>query len=113
MLRMRCAAVLMKPWARPITLKRLCRHLYHCNYCQKDISHVVRVKCAVCADFDLCLECFSAGVELLPHRNDHAYRLVDNLSFPLYEPDWGVMLIPPRNVPVANEWPLMYILGSD
>ncbi|KAK9861341.1 hypothetical protein WJX84_008443 [Apatococcus fuscideae] len=64
-------------------------HLYHCNYCQKDISHVVRVKCAVCPDFDLCLECFSVGVELLPHRNDHAYRLVDNLSFPLYEPDWG------------------------
>lgn len=68
----------------------MCRHLYHCNYCQKDISHVVRVKCAVCPDFDLCLECFSVGVELLPHRNDHAYRLVDNLSFPLYEPGWGV-----------------------
>ncbi len=66
------------------------RALYHCNYCQKDISNTVRIKCAVCADFDLCLECFSVGAEVTPHRSDHAYRVVDCLSFPLYHPDWGV-----------------------
>ncbi|EIE22880.1 hypothetical protein COCSUDRAFT_1634, partial [Coccomyxa subellipsoidea C-169] len=63
--------------------------LYHCNNCQKDISNTVRIKCAVCSDFDLCLECFSVGVQIHPHRNDHAYRVVDNLSFPLFHPDWG------------------------
>jgi hypothetical protein len=51
---------------------------------------VVRIKCAVCPDFDLCLECFSVGVEINPHKSNHAYRVVDNLSFPLYHPEWGV-----------------------
>ena len=67
-----------------------CRALYHCNYCSKDISNVARIKCAVCPDFDLCLECFSVGVEITPHKNDHDYRVVDNLSFPIMQADWGV-----------------------
>ena len=50
----------------------------------------MRIKCAECADFDLCLECFSVGVEAYPHRSNHAYRVIDNLSFPLYQLDWGV-----------------------
>ncbi len=41
-----------------LTAAARCRALYHCNYCDKDISASVRIKCAVCADFDLCLECF-------------------------------------------------------
>ncbi len=53
---------------------------------------MVRIKCAVCPDFDLCLDCFSVGVEITPHQNDHAYRVMDSLSFPLYHPDWGVSL---------------------
>jgi hypothetical protein len=32
---------------------------YHCDYCRKDISRGVRIKCAECTDFDLCVECFS------------------------------------------------------
>lgn len=63
--------------------------MYHCDYCQRDLSTSLRIKCAVCSDFDLCLECFSVGVEITPHSNDHAYRVVDNLSFPVYTPDWG------------------------
>ena len=69
------------------------RSLYHCNYCRKDISNTVRIKCAVCADFDLCLECFSVGVSITPHDPNHAYRVVDNLSFPLYHPAWGVCIL--------------------
>lgn len=30
------------------------------------------------------------GVEIHPHKKIHAYRVVDNLSFPLFHPDWGV-----------------------
>ena len=67
------------------------RALYHCNYCQKrHQQRAVRIKCAVCPDFDLCLDCFSVGAYIYPHRPDHAYRVVDNLSFPLFHPDWGV-----------------------
>ena len=67
-----------------------CRALFHCNYCARDISATVRIKCAECPDFDLCLDCFAVGVEITPHKSGHAYRVVDNLSFPLYHPDWGV-----------------------
>ncbi|EOY01367.1 ADA2 2A isoform 1 [Theobroma cacao] len=63
--------------------------LYHCNYCNKDISGMVRIKCAVCPDFDLCVECFSVGAEVTPHKGNHPYRVMDNLSFPLICPDWN------------------------
>eukprot|EP01116_Phalansterium_solitarium_P008268 TRINITY_DN2184_c0_g1_i1.p1 TRINITY_DN2184_c0_g1~~TRINITY_DN2184_c0_g1_i1.p1 ORF type:complete len:647 (+),score=145.14 TRINITY_DN2184_c0_g1_i1:130-2070(+) len=63
---------------------------YHCNYCNKDISTSVRVKCAVCQDFDLCMECFAVGIEMgNGHRKNHDYFVVDTLSFPFFEDDWG------------------------
>ncbi|KAL4853568.1 Transcriptional adapter ADA2 [Chlorella vulgaris] len=64
--------------------------LYHCDYCHKDLSSALRIKCAVCKDFDLCLECFSVGVTLnvAGHSNDHAYKVVQSLGFPLYHPAW-------------------------
>ncbi|ESR63146.1 hypothetical protein CICLE_v10014921mg [Citrus x clementina] len=65
------------------------RALYHCNYCNKDITGKIRIKCAVCPDFDLCIECFSVGVEVHPHKSNHPYRVMDNLSFPLICPDWN------------------------
>ncbi|KAI7838949.1 hypothetical protein COHA_007308 [Chlorella ohadii] len=64
--------------------------LYHCDYCHKDLSSTLRIKCAVCKDFDLCLECFSVGVELnvAGHKSGHAYKVVQSLGFPLYHPGW-------------------------
>ncbi|KYQ89707.1 myb domain-containing protein [Tieghemostelium lacteum] len=62
---------------------------YHCDYCQKDISAAVRIRCAICQDFDLCLECFSVGVEITPHKNYHDYTVVDNMHFPMFTQDWG------------------------
>lgn len=50
----------------------------------------MRIKCAVCRDFDLCLGCFAAGAEVTPHKAHHAYRVVEEMSFPLNHPDWGV-----------------------
>ncbi|CAL5403338.1 unnamed protein product [Camellia sinensis] len=63
--------------------------LYHCNYCNKDISGMIRIKCVMCPDFDLCVECFSVGAELTPHKSNHPYRVMDNLSFPLICSDWN------------------------
>ncbi|EXB29530.1 Transcriptional adapter ADA2b [Morus notabilis] len=63
--------------------------LYHCNYCDKDITGKIRIKCFVCPDFDLCIECFSMGAEVTPHKSNHPYRVMDNLSFPLICPDWN------------------------
>uniref|UniRef100_A0A2P2M3M8 Transcriptional adapter n=1 Tax=Rhizophora mucronata TaxID=61149 RepID=A0A2P2M3M8_RHIMU len=62
---------------------------YHCNYCNKDITGKIRIKCAICPDFDLCIECFSVGAEVTPHKCNHPYRVMDNLSFPLICPDWN------------------------
>ncbi|EXB98283.1 Transcriptional adapter ADA2 [Morus notabilis] len=63
--------------------------LYHCNYCNKDISGKIRIKCVICPDFDLCIECFSVGAEVTPHKSNHPYRVMDNLAFPLICPDWN------------------------
>jgi transcriptional adapter 2-alpha len=62
---------------------------YHCDHCQKDITGVVRIRCSECPDFDLCVECFSTGVEVRDHKNDHAYRVMDILDFPLFDENWG------------------------
>jgi hypothetical protein len=52
------------------------RALYHCNYCNKDITGKIRIKCFVCPDFDLCIECFSVGAEVTPHKSNHPYRVM-------------------------------------
>eukprot|EP01006_Ploeotia_vitrea_P041768 TRINITY_DN66571_c6_g1_i2.p1 TRINITY_DN66571_c6_g1~~TRINITY_DN66571_c6_g1_i2.p1 ORF type:complete len:719 (+),score=379.88 TRINITY_DN66571_c6_g1_i2:58-2214(+) len=62
---------------------------YHCDYCRKDISSEVRIRCAECSDFDLCLECFSVGVEVFPHKNWHKYRVMDHVTTPLFDEEWG------------------------
>ncbi|RKO92336.1 hypothetical protein BDK51DRAFT_20270 [Blyttiomyces helicus] len=63
---------------------------YHCDACRKDLTHVVRIRCAVCSEFDLCVECFSTGAEPnAVHKKDHAYRVMEILDFPIFEEDWG------------------------
>eukprot|EP01097_Dermamoeba_algensis_P008477 TRINITY_DN5678_c0_g1_i1.p1 TRINITY_DN5678_c0_g1~~TRINITY_DN5678_c0_g1_i1.p1 ORF type:complete len:495 (+),score=100.39 TRINITY_DN5678_c0_g1_i1:45-1529(+) len=62
---------------------------YHCDYCRKDITNNIRVKCAICTDFDLCVECFYVGAESFPHKSYHDYQIVDQLNFPLFSEEWG------------------------
>lgn len=35
------------------------RGIYECDYCHSDISQLPRIRCAICPDFDLCLDCFA------------------------------------------------------
>ena len=37
------------------------RGVYECDYCHSDISRQPRIRCAVCNDFDLCLDCFATS----------------------------------------------------
>eukprot|EP00112_Aurelia_sp_Birch-Aquarium-sp1_P024825 Seg800.8 transcript_id=Seg800.8/GoldUCD/mRNA.D3Y31 product="Transcriptional adapter 2-beta" protein_id=Seg800.8/GoldUCD/D3Y31 len=60
---------------------------YHCDVCLADCSGL-RIKCADCADFDLCIKCFSTGMEMGDHKKDHGYQLVDNGTFPILIEDW-------------------------
>lgn len=64
---------------------------YHCDFCSKDISNSVRIRCSVCPEgaSDLCLECFITGVELKGHQYCHNYRVIDNMHFPFFEPGWS------------------------
>ncbi|XP_034834287.1 transcriptional adapter 2B isoform X2 [Maniola hyperantus] len=56
---------------------------YNCTYCQEEISGV-RVRCAECKDFDICLQCFSLGAEIGPHKNDHSYQFMDSGAFGIF-----------------------------
>ncbi|XP_017007514.2 transcriptional adapter 2B isoform X1 [Drosophila takahashii] len=49
---------------------------YNCTNCQDDIQGI-RVHCAECENFDLCLQCFAAGAEIGAHQNSHAYQFMD------------------------------------
>lgn len=62
---------------------------FHCDYCRKDISRSCHIRCAQCADFDLCLECFAGGVEVLDHRASHDYRIMEYVTTPIFEAEWG------------------------
>ncbi|KAL7750736.1 Transcriptional adapter ada2 [Sorochytrium milnesiophthora] len=62
---------------------------YHCDSCMKDVSDIPYVRCAQCDSFDLCVECFAAGVEIGGHASDHDYRVMDSLMFPVFDEDWG------------------------
>jgi transcriptional adapter 2-alpha len=80
------AATATAPRAEPKTSQ------YHCDYCRADITHVVRIKCAECKNFDLCVECFARGVEVaggVNHRACHAYRVMDRATEPIFDEEWG------------------------
>lgn len=65
------------------------QRLRTCQYCRADISHKVYIRCGVCADFDICLSCFSIGVEVGAHKHNHAYYVKAHVSTPIFEADWG------------------------
>eukprot|EP00002_Diphylleia_rotans_P027832 TRINITY_DN5598_c0_g1_i6.p1 TRINITY_DN5598_c0_g1~~TRINITY_DN5598_c0_g1_i6.p1 ORF type:complete len:363 (+),score=69.29 TRINITY_DN5598_c0_g1_i6:43-1131(+) len=70
------------------TKSKLTPPRYHCDNCRGDISNFLRIRCAECSDFDLCIECFLNGAEVHPHKNSHPYHIIDNLSFPLLDDNW-------------------------
>ncbi|KJP86231.1 hypothetical protein AK88_04125 [Plasmodium fragile] len=66
---------------------------YHCDICNKDITHAIRIRCAECVDFDLCVNCFSSGKEMksekCEHYNYHNYIPIPKYDFPLYKLNWS------------------------
>ncbi len=62
---------------------------FHCNYCGRDLSLQIRARCAVCPDYDSCLDCFSVGASLSPHEPSHAYRLVEVVHAPIFQVGWS------------------------
>ncbi|XP_059053222.1 transcriptional adapter 2B isoform X3 [Achroia grisella] len=56
---------------------------YNCTYCQEEINGV-RIRCAECLEFDICLQCFSFGAEIGSHKNDHSYQFMDSGAFGIF-----------------------------
>ena len=94
------------PTAQPLNLiltseKR--RGFYECDYCRTDLSQIPRICCAICPEFDLCLECFtnpkasdassskSNGTrDGIKHDHTHGYRVCDSTRFFLFPSLRGV-----------------------
>jgi len=62
---------------------------YFCDFCRREVTKQMRIKCAECSDFDLCLSCFSAGREVFDHKKTHRYRVIEHVASPILDPDWG------------------------
>ncbi|KDR75051.1 hypothetical protein GALMADRAFT_69919 [Galerina marginata CBS 339.88] len=67
---------------------------YHCDSCDCDLTHNIRIKCAdpVCVHgdgVDLCPACFCAGKEFGKHLRGHSYRVIEMNSYPIFTEDWG------------------------
>jgi hypothetical protein len=85
------------------------RGVYECDYCHTDISQVPRIRCAICPDFDLCLDCFAsadhaaatAGLRAVQHATNakghpnhddtHGYRVADSTRYVLFPPSRAVV----------------------
>jgi len=75
---------------------------FHCDYCRRDISGpslgtpfdqvdaatYIRIRCAVCNNFDLCLDCFANGVEIYPHQKTHPYTIQRPQTDSIFEYGW-------------------------
>ncbi|CAI2172925.1 164_t:CDS:10 [Funneliformis geosporum] len=63
--------------------------MFRCKTCHANIGNTVRINCAECQDFDLCVTCFTSGAESDNHKSSHDYRVLEQYSFPLFTEDWG------------------------
>lgn len=61
-----------------------------CTYCEEKVNanRGIYIKCTLCQDVKLCLDCFSAGATIAEHESDHPYELVDCGSFPIIDETW-------------------------
>ncbi|KAI1076830.1 transcriptional adaptor-like protein [Whalleya microplaca] len=65
---------------------------YVCDVCSADITSTVRIRCAhpACNEYDLCVQCFSAGAASGSHQPaTHSFKVIEQNSVPIFDPDWG------------------------
>ncbi|KAK9471707.1 uncharacterized protein V1510DRAFT_419396 [Dipodascopsis tothii] len=62
---------------------------FHCDICSCDCTNLVRIHCAVCPDYDLCVKCFASGASSSTHKPYHDYFVVEQHAYPIFVEDWG------------------------
>mmetsp|Transcript_31780 Transcript_31780/g.82925 ORF Transcript_31780/g.82925 Transcript_31780/m.82925 type:complete len:190 (-) Transcript_31780:1789-2358(-) len=86
---------------------------FHCDFCGRDLSREVRIRDTKVREYDLCVDCFSAGVERGDHKQGHDYRVIEPPNFPILSSDWsgveelllleGIEFYGPGNWPFISE----------
>lgn len=75
------------------------RGVFECDYCRREITPFPRIRCALCEEFDLCLDCFANSSNNNKsnrhpqHKASHPYRVADSTRFPLF-PSISTMTTP-------------------
>ncbi|KAJ5112464.1 hypothetical protein N7532_000509 [Penicillium argentinense] len=63
---------------------------FHCDVCSIDVTSTVRISCATCPEYDLCVPCFAAGERSKNHDPaTHSFSVVEQNSVPIFQEDWG------------------------
>lgn len=59
-----------------------------CAICKKELKEEPVIKCCECTCLEICVQCFSYGLETQQHRSDHQYR-IDRRHVPIFPlSDW-------------------------
>ncbi|XP_059482151.1 transcriptional adapter 2B [Neocloeon triangulifer] len=61
---------------------------HSCTHCQQDIEGL-KIRCATCPDFDLCLQCFACGAEIGGHKFNHPYQFMDSGTVSVFQGKGG------------------------
>ncbi|KAJ5907552.1 Transcriptional adapter 2 [Penicillium taxi] len=63
---------------------------FHCDVCLVDVTSTVRISCASCPEYDLCVPCFAAGESSKNHDPvTHPYQVIEQNAVPIFQADWG------------------------
>lgn len=62
---------------------------FHCDVCSSDCTRRIRISCAECQDYDLCVPCFSSGKVSGKHKPWHDYKVIEQHQYPIFDRDWG------------------------
>ncbi|KAH3687094.1 hypothetical protein WICPIJ_001923 [Wickerhamomyces pijperi] len=62
---------------------------YHCDVCSSDCTNRVRISCAICPEYDLCVPCFSQGAYTANHKPYHDYKVIETHTYPIFDEYWG------------------------
>lgn len=62
---------------------------FHCDVCASDCTNRVRITCAECPEYDLCVPCFANGSYTGNHKPYHDYKVIETHAYPIFDEDWG------------------------
>ena len=59
-----------------------------CEICLREITRLCYIKCAVCDNLCVCVNCFASARNKGSHTTQHPYQVIDPLKFPVLDPSW-------------------------